>query len=67
MRVSAHAQAVAIAQSEIAVKLCELQREHGLTNVEMLQAVTSWQGTALRYMLRAERHPDDRDKGADEE
>lgn len=67
MRVSARAQEVSIAQAEIAVKLNRLQAEHGLTNVEMLQAVTTWQGTALKYMLRAERHPDDRDKGADEE
>ena len=67
MRVSARSQEVAIAQSEIAVKLNKLQAEHGLTNIEMLQAVTSWQGTALKYMLRTERHPDDPDKGADEE
>lgn len=59
-------QAVTEAQFEIGVKLNALQREHGLTNVEMLQAVTSWQGTALKYMLRAERHPDDRDKAGDE-
>lgn len=67
MRVSARAQAVAVAQSEIAVALNKLQREHGLTSTEMLQAVTSWEATALKYMLRAERHPGDPDKGADEE
>jgi hypothetical protein len=67
VRISARAQAVSIAQAEIAVKLSELQREHGLTSIEMLQAVTTWQATALKYMLRAERHPDDPGKGADEE
>ena len=60
-------QSVAVAQADIAVKLNALQREHGLTTVEMLQAVNTWQGTVLKYMLRAERHPDDPDKGADEE
>lgn len=60
-------QSVTEAQFEIGVKLNALQREHGLTNTEMLQAVTSWQGTALKYMLRAERHPDDPSAAADEE
>ena len=55
------------AQADIAVKLNDLQREHSLTNVEMLQAVTSWQGTVFKYMLRAERHPEDPHKSADEE
>lgn len=67
MRVSARAQAVAIAQADIAVALNKLQREHGLTNIEMLQAVTSWEASTLNYMLRAERHPDDPGKGADEQ
>ena len=58
---------VAVAQAEVGVWLNKFQREHGLTNIEMLQAVTSWQGSALKYMLRTERHPDDPDKGADEE
>ena len=48
-------------------RLGYLQREHGLTDVEMLQAVTSWQGTVFKYMLRAERHPGDPDKAGDEE
>ena len=60
-------QAVAEASADIGMKLNALQREHGLTNVEMLQAVTSWQGTALKYMLRAERHPDDPDRPAEQE
>lgn len=60
-------QSVTEAQADIAVKLNALQREHGLTDVEMLQAVTSWQGTALKCMLRAERHPDEPGKNADEE
>lgn len=60
-------QSVTEAQADIAVRLNALQREHGLTDVEMLQAITSWQGTALKHMLRAERHPSDPSKSADEE
>ena len=59
--------AVTVAQADIIMRLSALQREHGLTSTEMLQAVTSWQGTALKYMLRAERHPGDPDKAGDEE
>ena len=60
-------QSVAVAQADIAVKLNALQREHGLTNVEMLQAVTTWQASVLKFMLRTERHPEDPGKAADEE
>ncbi|MBV9727451.1 MAG: hypothetical protein JO299_20015 [Gammaproteobacteria bacterium] len=65
IRISEEAMQVRRAQSAIAVRLCELQEEHDLTDIEMLQAVHQWQGTALKYMLRAERNPDDPDKPAD--
>jgi hypothetical protein len=58
-------QSVAEASAEVGVTLNRLQREHGLTTAEMLQAVTSWQMTCLKYMLRAERHPDDPGEPAD--
>ncbi len=69
MRVSKRAQevSIAIAQVEVQVALDLLQREHDLTDVEMLQAITSWQALCLKYMLRSERHPDNPDKCADEE
>lgn len=56
---------VAEASAEIHVTLNRLQREHGLTTVEMLQAVSTWQVTCLRYMLRAERHPGNPGEPAD--
>jgi hypothetical protein len=43
------------ALAKVAWALEELQKTHGLTTIEMLQAITSWQMTALKYMLRAER------------
>jgi hypothetical protein len=58
-------QSVAEASAEIGVTLNRLQREHGLTTTEMLQAVGSWQMTCLKYMLRAERHPDNPGEPAD--
>ncbi len=66
MRMSERAERVRIAQAELAVFLDRFQREHGLTTIEMLQAVTGWQATALKFMLRHERHPGDPDAGADE-
>jgi hypothetical protein len=59
------AQSVAEASAEIGVTLNRLQREHGLTTTEMLQAVGSWQMTCLKHMLRAERHPGNPGEPAD--
>ena len=58
-------QPVAEASAEIGVTLNRLQREHGLTSVEMLQAVSTWQASCLKYMLRRERHPEDPGTPAD--
>lgn len=52
-------QQVAEAQADVQWQLGKLQREHGLTDVEMLQAVAGWQSGCLKSMLRAERHPGD--------
>jgi hypothetical protein len=57
--------AVAQASEDISHALTVLQREHGLTDVEMLMAVDGWQRLRLLDMLRAERA--DPGKGADEE
>jgi len=58
-------QKVAEAQSDVQRRVCKLQREHGLTDVEMLQALAGWQSGCLKSMLRAERHPDDPGAPAD--
>ncbi len=65
MRVSKEAQRVRVAQAEIAVELNRMQESHDVSDVEMLQAVNNWQGTLLKYALRAERG--DADRPADEE
>lgn len=60
MRVSREAQRVRVAQAEVAVELSRMQEAKDLSDIEMLQAVNTWQGTALKYMLRAERGDPDR-------
>ena len=59
--------AVAQASAEIGMTLIVLQPEHGLTDVEMMQVLTVWQERKLKYMLRAERHPEDPDRPAEQE
>lgn len=44
------------AGAKIELALLELQDEHDLTDVEMLQMINSWTQTKLKYMLRFERH-----------
>jgi hypothetical protein len=67
IRLHERTQAVAVASKQISTKLWELQEEHELTDVEMLQAIASHQQSMLKYMLRAERHPNDPETKADEE
>lgn len=55
------------AETDLALKLLKFQQKHDLTSIEMLQILTQRQQTLLKYMLRAERHPDEPGKGADEE
>ena len=52
-------------KSELALQIVEFQQEHGLTDIETLQALAQTQDTILKYMLREERHPGE-DMGADE-
>jgi hypothetical protein len=42
------------------------QMQFGLTDIETLAALADFQGHLAKYMLRAERHPDDPDRKADE-
>jgi len=46
---------VRVAQAEIAVKINVLRDEHDLTDIEMLQAITLWEATTLKFMVRRER------------
>lgn len=55
------------ARGEISTMVFEYAEKNDLTSVELLQALTSVIETELKYMLRAERHPDDPSKRADEE
>ena len=54
------------ASRDIRDALDELQREHDLTDVEMLRVLNEHQDNIARHMLRAERHPNDPGKKADE-
>ena len=47
--------------------LIGFQQEHELTDVELMQILTEGQQMVLKYALRAERHPDNPDRKADEE
>lgn len=55
------------AKNAIARKLDEMQIEYDLTEIELLQAITEHSARILKYMLRAERHPENPDIKADEE
>lgn len=54
------------AAANIRTELGELQDIHDLTNVEMLGILLEIAGHYTKYVLRAERHPDDPDRKADE-
>lgn len=65
-RISEEALRVEKARAKIAVEINELWEKHDLTAIEFLQALNTVEATVLKYMLRAERHPNDPDKSADE-
>jgi hypothetical protein len=67
LRESRRAQDVRIAQTQLAVEINAFARQHRLTDIEVLQAVNAWQATALKFMLRRERHPEAPDTPADED
>ncbi|MFF0822492.1 hypothetical protein ACFYUR_19185 [Micromonospora haikouensis] len=67
MRLNARTLPVQRASRAIRDALNTLQEEHDLTDIEKLRVLIEHQQTITKYMLRAERHPDDPERKADEE
>lgn len=57
---------VRAASAELNGFVSQLVDKHDLTATELLQLLSEQIGNELKYMLRAERHPDDPDKKANE-
>lgn len=57
---------VQAATAQLKLTLLGFQDEHDLTDVEMLGALQEIEGNITRRLLRAERHPNDPDRKADE-
>jgi hypothetical protein len=55
------------AEVELSQFLLQWAEQHELTWCEMARALTEQIQMCLKYMLRAERHPEDPSKKADEE
>lgn len=55
------------AEAAISFAITTLQRDWDLTDIEMLRALLEAQQGITKHMLRAERHPDDPERKADEE
>lgn len=55
------------AETELDECVSKIAREHDLTSIELLQILATRSQNELKYMLRAERHPGDPGKKADEE
>lgn len=58
--------AVISGYSQVSSAVAVAQMKFGLAQVETLAALADFQGRLAKYMLRAERHPDDPDRKADE-
>jgi hypothetical protein len=58
---------VQAASAKLRGQLIAFQNDHDLTDVEMLRILLDEMQSISKYMLRAERHPDDPDAKADEE
>ena len=58
---------VSIARAEIAQDFWAAVERHGLTDIETLQVLNHIEAGTLKTMLRSERHPENPEKGADEE
>lgn len=54
------------AKRELSEAIMSISKKHELTPTELLQMLVSEMQTELKYCLRAERHPNDSNKGADE-
>lgn len=59
-------QMVAMAKLSIERAVLEIAESEGLTFIETVQALTGAIDRVAKYALRAERHPSDPEKGADE-
>ncbi len=57
---------VKAASLELETAVSKVVQDHGLTYVEALQALAEIQTRFLKYMLRAERHPNDPERKGDE-
>ena len=55
------------AGAELGQLLIAWYEKHGLTDIEACVEITAQLQSLLKYPLRAERHPDDPDRKADEE
>jgi hypothetical protein len=55
------------AEAHFQSNVFEFQQQSDLTDIEMLQILIECQRSITKYMLRAERHPDDPERKADEE
>lgn len=54
------------AEADLRIALNDFQEQRDLTDIEMLRALQSHEERITRRLLRAERHPDDPDRKADE-
>ncbi len=66
MRLRPRTLPVQSASRKIRDALDQLQEQYDLTDVEMLRVLLEHQQSMSKYWLRAERHPDDPDRKADE-
>ena len=67
MRLHSRTMLVKSAEVELSQFLLQWAERNGLTWCEMARALTEQIQMCLKYMLRAERHPEDPNKKADEE
>lgn len=67
MKLNRRTMAVSKARAEFRNYVLDFTVKHDLTMIEMAQILTEGLADFLKYMLRAERHPDDPDRKADEE
>lgn len=67
MRLHERTRIVGNARRELAEAVEDIADKHGLTLVETAYIVHEAQSWWLRYLLRADRHPDDPSKKADQQ
>ena len=67
LKLHARTMLVQRASAELHTLILEFQERAGLTDIEMAVVLTERQQSVLKYALRAERHPDDPERKADEE